>query len=348
MAKEAILYRKINKNFVKCLACNHYCCIAKDKTGICGIRFNKNNKLFLLTYGKAVAVNIDPIEKKPLFHFLPNTPVFSFGTIGCNFFCGFCQNWDISQVSKNLNFKNNNFALGAFWGENWPPEKIVKFVSSKKIPSIAYTYNEPAVFFEYAYDTAVLAKEKGIKNIFVSNGYFSKEAFDKIKNYLDAINIDLKSFSDDFYRRICKAKLNPVLDSIKRVYSAGIWLEITTLIIPEENDSPEELKKIANFIASIDKNIPWHISRFFPQYQMTDRIFTPYEKLKEAYQIGKEAGLKYVYIGNLTNEDYESTYCNKCKSLLIRRIGYNIEIEKFNLKKGCCKKCGQLIKGVWK
>lgn len=349
MLKEATLYKKIDKDLVRCLACSHYCYIPKNKAGICGVRVNKNNKLFLLTYGKAAAVNIDPIEKKPLFHFLPNTQIFSFGTIGCNFSCGFCQNWDISQILKAPNLKSIVFDLEKFnFGKNWPPKKIVKFVLDKKISSIAYTYNEPTIFFEYAYDTAVLAKEKEIKNVFVSNGYLSKEALDKIKNYLDAINIDLKSFSDSFYNKICKAKLKPVLDCIKRVYDAGIWLEITTLIIPGENDSFEELTKIANFIASIDKGIPWHISRFFPQYRMGDKIITPYEKLKEAYRIGKEAGLKYVYIGNLPDQKYESTYCPKCDSLLIQRFGYEIKIKNLDLKKGHCKNCNQLIRGIWK
>ncbi len=342
--KEAILYKKIKKDLIQCLACNHYCLIKEGKVGICGIRLNKENKLYLLTYGKPAAINIDPMEKKPLFHFLPGSQIFSFGTIGCNFSCGFCQNWDISQISK---ISNSQFLDLEKIGENWPPEKIIDYVLKEKIPAIAYTYSEPTVFFEYAYDTAKLAKQKGIKNVFVSNGYLSKEAIAHIKSYLDAINVDLKAFSEEFYNKICKARLKPVLESIKRIYDAGIWLEITTLIVPNENDSEEELSKIAEFIASIDKNIPWHISRFFPQYKMGDKEITSFEKLKKAYQIGKDVGLNYVYIGNVIEENFESTFCPKCKTLLIKRAGYEIENKNLDFKKGRCKICNQTIKGIW-
>jgi len=227
-----------------------------------------------------------------------------------------------------------------------PPEKIISYCKENKIPSIAYTYNEPAIFFEYAFDTAKIAHKKGVKNVFVSNGYSSKEAIKKWKGLLDAINIDLKSFREEFYQKISHSRLMPVLDNIKRFYEIGTWIEITTLIIPDENDSPEELMQIAEFIKSVSPSIPWHITRFHPDYLMKDKIATPAEKLFEAYQIGKKAGLKYVYVGNVLNQDYESTYCPKCSAMLIKRNWYNIEFKDF--KNGKCLKCGEKIEGVWK
>ncbi|MFH0949027.1 MAG: AmmeMemoRadiSam system radical SAM enzyme [Candidatus Aenigmatarchaeota archaeon] len=333
---KAVLF---DKKSSRCLACSHYCIINKGKTGICSVRKNVNGKLFLLVYGRAIAVNIDPIEKKPLFHFMPGSNIFSIGTIGCNFACSFCQNWDISQASKEIGKDITKL------GKRLEPEKIVNICLERGIPAIAYTYNEPAIFFEYAYDTAKLAHKHGIKNVFVSNGYESKEAIKKIKPYLDAINIDLKSFSNDFYTKICKAQMQPVLDGIKRMHDAKIWLEITTLVIPGKNDSNEELKKSAEFIAGIDKSIPWHVSRFFPHFKMSDIKPTPAETLERAYEIGKAAGLKYVYIGNMPDKEYESTYCPECNSTVIERSGFIIG--KINMKNGKCKKCGCKIEGVW-
>lgn len=244
-----------------------------------------------MVYGKAVALHVDPIEKKPLYHFMPGTEVLSFGTVGCNFRCDFCQNWDISQVSKP--------PTSQIFGQDLPPKKIVEIAKKEKIPSIAYTYNEPAIFFEYAYDTAKLAHKTGIKNVYVSNGYESAEAREKIAPLLDAINIDLKSFDEKFYQKYCGARLQPVLENITQLHTFGVHLEITTLIIPGKNDSKNNLEKIAKFIAKVDKNIPWHISRFFPAYKMTDVPVTPIDTLQKAQKLGKKAGLKYVYIGNI-------------------------------------------------
>jgi pyruvate formate lyase activating enzyme len=299
--------------------------------GICMVRQNEEGKLISLVYGKAVAHHLDPIEKKPLFHFMPGTEIFSIGTVGCNFRCSFCQNWDISQMSKP--------PYHQIVGDDWLPEKIVNYCLKHHIPSIAYTYNEPTVFYEYAYDTAKLGHEQGLKNVFVSNGYLTAEAITKIEPYLDAINIDLKAFNDQFYRKICGGTLQPVLEGIKIVNAADIWLEITTLLIPGENDDPEELKKLAQFIAQVNPEIPWHISRFHPDYKMRNKISTPLETLEKAYHIGKNAGLKYVYIGNIFSDKYENTYCAKCDHLLIKRSGYNIEIG--YSKKGVCPKCGE-------
>jgi len=281
--KEAELYKK-EKDGVRCLACAHKCIIGKENTGICGVRKNINNKLYLLVYGKIVSMNVDPIEKKPLYHFLPKTKTFSIGTIGCNFKCDFCQNFEISQVKE-------------ITGKEITSEQIVDNAIKTGCESIAYTYNEPAIFIEFVKDTAKLAKEKGLKNILVTNGYLSRESFDYIKNYIDAMNIDLKG-NEEFYKKYCKAKLQPVLATIKRAYEKGIHIEITTLIIPGLNDNEKDLEKIAKVIASMDKKIPWHISRFFPMYKMLDKHVTPIDVLEKAYKIGKKH-LKYVYIGNV-------------------------------------------------
>lgn len=303
--KRAVLFKKLKSGRVQCTACSHYCKIAEGKTGICGVRKNIKGTLNLLVYGKAIALNVDPIEKKPLYHFLPGSSILSLGTFGCNFKCDFCQNWDISQRTKE--YKNqktkelkNQEAIEVFgWGQNLPPKDIVNTAIRNKIPSIAYTYNEPAVFIEYALDTAKLAHKAGLKNVFVSNGYQSPESRKLIMPYLDAINIDLKSFDNNFYQKICGATLKPVLESIIYYHTNKVHLEITTLVIPSQNDTSENLKQIANFIASVDKNIPWHISRFFPKYKMNRIEITPESTLKRAYKIGKRAKLKYVYIGNI-------------------------------------------------
>ena len=333
---EATLYKKLDNKTVECFACSHRCKISENQRGICGVRKNIDGKLYLLVYGKAVAMNVDPIEKKPLFHFFPNTKVISIGTIGCNFKCDFCQNYDISQFHKQSK---------AIAGEDVPPDFLVNYALQNNIPSIAYTYNEPAIYFEYAYDTAKLAHEKGIKNVYVSNGFETPEALKKIAPYLDAINIDLKSFSEDFYRKVCGGKLEPVLETIKLAHKLKIWIEITTLVIPNNNDDPEELKQIAEFIKSVSPEIPWHISRFFSCYKMNDLPATSPETLEKAYKIGRKAGLKQVYIGNMQTDRYENTYCPKCNKNLIERIGYTTS-EKWK-KAGECPKCKTNIEGIW-
>lgn len=338
--KKAILFKKLKNNIVQCTACAHYCCIKPDNTGVCGIRKNIAGQLFLLVYGRTAAVNIDPIEKKPLFHFLPGTQIFSLGTVGCNFGCDFCQNWDISQITKGRRQID-----AEQWGQDWPTEKIVNYCIENQIPSIAYTYNEPTIFAEYAYDVMRLAAKCGIKNVFVSNGYSSTETYKLITPYLDAINIDLKSFKPEYYQKICKANIKPVLQNIKKIFDLGIWLEVTTLIVPGKNDSEQEIKQIAEFLAGIDVNIPWHISRFFPQYKMTDAPPTPISALKRAYKIGKAAGLRYVYVGNCPSQNLESTYCPKCKEIVIERSGYLVSCPR--IKNSHCAHCGYGIRGVW-
>jgi len=278
----SILHKKLEGDRLICEACKLKCVIKKGQAGICGIRQNIDGDLFLLVYGKASAVNIDPIEKKPLYHFLPTSNIFSLGTIGCNFGCTFCQNWNLSQVGRGLRMKlKREQRLSALdlevstYGYELAPEKIVEICIEKNIPSIAYTYNEPVIFFEYLYDTARIASAEGIRTVFVSNGYESRASMDLIHPYLDAMNIDLKSFSNTFYTRYCKAKLSPVLDTIREAYAMGIWLEITTLLIPGENDSDQEIEQIAEFIVSIDESIPWHLSAFHPDYKMKYLGATP-------------------------------------------------------------------------
>jgi pyruvate formate lyase activating enzyme len=275
---------------VRCLACSHKCLIAKGETGICGVRKNEKGRLYLLVYARVAAVNIDPIEKKPFNQFLPGTKSFSIGTIGCNFKYDFCQNHDISHFRE--------FYGDKILGERIEPKQVVQRAIRAGCQSIAYTYNEPAVFIEFVKDVAKLAKKKNIKNVMVTNGYLSVDSFNFVKKYIDAMNIDLKAFTEEFYTRLCRAKLKPVLETIKRAHAAGIHIEITTLIIPGENDSDEELNNIAKFIASVDKNIPWHISRFFPHHKLMYRPITSMSTLEKAYKIGKKY-LKNVYLGNV-------------------------------------------------
>lgn len=340
MGHHAWLSKTIEKSGkVLCEACHQACVLNEGEYGICGVRHVRNGQLELTVYGKAAAVNIDPIEKKPLYHFLPGSRSFSVGTVGCNLHCTFCQNADISQYPKENEHR--------VFGRDMPPELIVELALENGCESISYTYNEPVVFFEYAYDTAKLAHEKGLKNIFVTSGYETHKAIDTLLPYLDAMNIDLKSFSNDFYKNISGARLKPVLDTIEYAWNKGIWVEVTTLTIPGLNDSDEELKQIAEFIAGISPDMPWHISGFYPQYKMLDRPPTPHETLNRAYEIGKAAGLHYVFVGNVFDEDRSSTYCPKCGTKVIDRSGHLGEIVHNHLKDGACPSCGQTIAGVW-
>lgn len=352
--KKAVLYKKLTGGKVRCLACSFNCVIPEGNFGVCGVRENKGGDLYLLVYGKPCAVHVDPIEKKPLFHFLPGSEIFSIGTYGCDFGCEFCQNDSISQptriakkeFAKDISAQREKIHAICGQGVDLPPEEIVERCVKEGIPSIAYTYNEPAVFFEYAYDTAKLGHAKGLRNVFVSNGFESLEALKKIRPYLDAINIDLKSFREDFYRDICHAGLKPVLDNIKHCYDMGIWTEVTTLVIPGHNDSDSELSKIAGFIASISKDIPWHVTAFYPCYNMLDVPRTPEKTLLRAYGIGKKAGLNYVYTGNIPGLGHENTFCPKCGETLIERASMSV-LRNF-LKNGKCPKCKFKPSGIWK
>lgn len=334
--KEAMLYEKVGNKKVQCNLCAHRCKINEGKKGICLVRENRDGILYTLVYGRTISQAIDPIEKKPLFNFYPGTTAYSIATVGCNFKCQFCQNWEISQMVRDKHLVMGNEAS---------PELIVENAKRYGSKSIAYTYTEPTIFFEYAYDTAKLAHEADIKNVFVTNGYMTEEALKEINSYLDAANVDLKSFSDDFYRKLCGARLQPVLDTLKLMKKLGIWVEVTTLIIPSLNDSPDELGKIAKFIVNeLGEETPWHISRFYPSYNLKDKPPTPIDTIHKAREIGLNEGLKYVYEGNVPDSKGESTYCPNCKNLVIKRWGY--QITKKDIKDGICQHCGFKIDGV--
>jgi len=332
--REAYLYKKLKDGKVQCLNCAHKCILSPGQTGICGVRKNINGKLYSLNYGKIVALNVDPIEKKPLFHFLPGTFSLSLASVGCNFRCLNCQNWEISQAPR---------LFGKIEGKDVKPEEIVRIAKENGIPSISYTYTEPTIFLDFAYDTAKLARKEEIKNIWVSNGFLSKEAFDFISPYLDAANIDLKGFSDEFYQKYTGGRLKPILDTLKRFKEKKIWLEVTTLVIPTLNDSEKTLRSIAEFIRdNLGPETPWHVTQFSPilSWKLKDIPETPVETLKKAWKIGKKIGLKYVYTGNIPGLETESTFCPKCEALIIERTGYSIR--RFD-RKGRCPKCGEKI-----
>jgi len=335
MKKEAMLYEKLDNKQVHCYLCAHQCKISPSQFGICGVRQNIDGTLHTLVYGDVIASHIDPIEKKPLYHFLPGTSSYSIATIGCNFRCGFCQNWQISQISKKDN--------AHFGGQELLPDQVVKEAIEHDSKSISYTYTEPTIFFEYAYDTARLAKDADLYSIFVTNGYMTKQALDTIHPFLDAANVDLKSFREEYYIKNCKAHLQPVLDAISYMKKLGIWLEITTLVIPGENDSQEELTEIAQFIAHIDKGIPWHVSRFHPDYKFDNYQATPIDVLRKAWEIGEACGLRYIYLGNVLED--QDTYCHSCKQPLVKRAYLNLET--FNIKDGRCRFCKAKIDGIW-
>jgi len=336
MKKEAILYKRLKGGKVHCLLCANECRIPKSELGICKVRQNIDGKLYALTYAKLIAANVDPIEKKPLYHFLPGSMSYSIASPGCNFRCGFCQNWNISQVTKIDNILFSRYEL--------TPEDVVSNAQEAGCRSISYTYTEPTMFFEYAIDVAKLAKERNIRNVFVTNGYMSKKAINTIKPFLDVANIDLKFYNDTSYRKICGGSLEPVLDSIRLMKDLGIWVEVTTLIIPGQNDSDKELRKIAKFIANVGKETPWHVSRFHPSYEYRKREITPLETLKKAKEIGENQGLKYTYIGNVGLEGID-TYCAKCRNLLIKRS--LLSLSENNLINGKCTNCETALEGVF-
>ena len=332
------LYESLENKIVKCNLCNHRCNIKNGRRGICGVRENREGVLETLVYGKVIARHIDPIEKKPLFHFLPGSLSYSIATVGCNFKCRFCQNADIAQMPSDRN--------GRIVGDAFTPEDVVAAALKGDCKTIAYTYTEPTVYFEFAYDTAKLATEKGIRNVFVTNGYMTEEALQMIHPFLDAANVDLKAFNDDFYKTFCKARLDPVKETLKRMKSLGIFIEVTTLIIPGLNDDKKELENLSAFLVDVlGPETPWHISRFHPTYKLMDRPPTPVETLIRAREIGIKAGLKYVYTGNVPGESGEKTFCDQCDHLLIDRWGFCVQNNR--IKNGKCPQCGAAVNGVW-
>lgn len=332
---EALLYEKLDMSRVRCHLCAHYCVVPEGKLGVCQVRQNINGKLFSLVYGRTISQHVDPVEKKPLYHFLPGSSAYSIATPGCNFKCQWCQNADIAQMPCE-------YIPGA--GQSAAPARIVENALASGSESIAYTYTEPTIFFEYAFDVAKRARQAGVANIYVTNGYMTPEMLDMFHPYLDAANVDLKAFRKRTYNRYVGAGLQPVLDSLVLMKKLGIWVEVTTLVIPSLNDDPVELRETAQFISrELGQDTPWHLSRFFPTYQMRDRPPTPIRTLQLGKEIGKGEGLRYVYLGNVGGES--NTYCPDCGNVLVSRSGY--WVSSTNIQDGRCKFCKTPVAGVW-
>jgi pyruvate formate lyase activating enzyme len=341
--KEALLYEKLDEQRVRCDLCAHRCVIAAGRQGTCKVRENQDGVLYTLVYGIPLSQAVDPVEKKPLFHFYPGSTAFSIATVGCNFRCDFCQNADISQMPRDQ---------GRIVGHQASPEEVVRAAQRYGSRSIAYTYTEPTIFFEYSYDIARLAHQVGIASVYVTNGYMTREMLELFQGkgnghepWLDAANVDLKAFRDETYKRVCGARLQPVLDSLKVMKELGVWVEVTTLVVPDMNDSEGELKDIAHFIASeLGFETPWHVSRFHPDYKMRDREWTPAATLHRAYELGREAGLRYVYVGNMPGARLEDTLCPGCGRPVIERRGFQV-IQR-HIRQGQCAHCGTMVDGV--
>ncbi|HII30358.1 AmmeMemoRadiSam system radical SAM enzyme [Candidatus Woesearchaeota archaeon CG08_land_8_20_14_0_20_47_9] len=330
---DALYYDKKGEGIV-CNLCPHLCTISGGKTGFCGVRKNVDGVLKSLVYGRPVAVNADPIEKKPLYHFLPGSKAFSIGTVGCNLACLHCQNWDISRARPRQD------------SPMIAPDEIVRLALDRGCKSVSYTYNEPTVFYEYMTDIAGLARKKGLKNVIVSNGFINPEPLNKLCRLIDAANIDLKAFDDSFYKTVCSGRLEPVLDSLKIIKAAGVWLEVTNLIIPGRNSDKDKIRDMCRWITkALGIEVPLHFTAFYPCYKMTDINATPASMLEEARRIALDEGIKYVYVGNVYSAGGGNTYCPECKALLVERIGYGIRV--VGLKDGCCGECGARIAGVW-
>lgn len=321
---------------IQCELCPKMCLIEPGQSGECRVRINIDGVLRTVVYGYPCSINIDPIEKKPLFHFLPGTGILSIATVGCNLHCLNCQNWEISQANP----EDSRAVL-------CPPQKIVDLAKQNRCPSIAYTYTDPIVYFEYTYDSSKLARDKGIRNVLVTAGYINAAPWKKLLEYVDAANIDLKFISDDLYRRICSGTLKPIQNALVLAKASGVLVEVTNLVIPTLNDKPEQIRELARWIrANLGSDTPLHFSGFYPQYKMKHLPSTSLQTLETAREIAISEGLDYVYIGNVRSKEGENTYCPGCKNLLIERKGYTILQNR--LKKGCCPDCNKEIYGVWK
>jgi pyruvate formate lyase activating enzyme len=334
---EARLWRRLKGDTVQCRLCSHFCVIGQGERGQCGVRENREGTLMALNYGRIAALNLDPVEKKPLFHFQPGSRTYSFATAGCNLRCSFCQNWSLSQAPREG---------GRITGRAMTPQDLVDEALKLKAASISYTYSEPTIFFETMQDTARLAAGQGLSNIMVTNGFMSPECLDEMGPLIDAANVDLKSFSDDFYQDICGARLKPVLENLVRIrHDLGWWLEVTTLLIPGKNDSPDELDQLTDFLLTeLGEDTPWHISRFHPDFKMNDVSATGRDTLEAAYAMGRDKGLKYVYIGNVPGSDRQQTLCPGCGATLIDRAGFTPTL--LAVSHGRCTHCGTVVAGV--
>jgi pyruvate formate lyase activating enzyme len=321
---------------VRCVACAHRCVLRPSRVGICGVRQNRGGWLYTLVYGEVVAAKAEPIEKKPFFHFMPGSYAYSIGTQGCNFHCAFCQNWEMSQAHREgLVPESRHFT----------PEAVVEQAVAAGARSIAYTYVEPTVFIEFALDSMARARAAGLHNVFVTNGYETSEAIELVAPYLDAANVDLKAASDGFYRRVCGAQWEPVRDAVIEMHRRGIWLELTTLIIPSLNDDQDELRAMAEWIATaVGPETPWHLTRFQPAYRMSEMQQTPAATLVDAAEIAREVGLRHVYVGNAPEVEAATTSCVRCGEMLISRADY--AVKEWRLVEGRCPRCKHALAGV--
>ena len=328
MKNDAKFWEPFENKIVQCNLCHHGCRINNGQVGLCGVRKNENGKLFTLIYGSSSSIAVDPIEKKPFFHFHPGSNALSLGTVGCNFKCLHCQNASISKASTDFCSMREISS-----------EEVVSLAEKNSCEVIAWTYNEPTIWHEFTFDTSKLAKKTGLYNVYVSNGFIQEDPFREISSYLDAINVDVKAFTDSFYKKVCKARLDPVLNTCILAKELGIHLEVTYLIIPGYNDSADELKKFCKWmVEKLDVDIPVHFSRFHPDHEMTHVIRTPMEKMLESYKIASDSGLLYVYLGNTPHGEYENTVCPKCKNICIKRHGFSVNSD--GVKDGKCVKCG--------
>lgn len=332
---KAELFETLGRNRVRCQLCAHQCRLPEGATGICRVRRNISGVLYSLNSDRVVAMHMDPIEKKPLYHFQPGSSTFSIAAMGCNFSCRFCQNHSISMVDDERGIT----------GENVSPEQLVQQALKSRAASISYTYTEPTVFFELMLETARLAHRHGIKNVMVTNGFMSARALSLLGPFLDAANIDLKAFNETFYKTHCSARLQPVLETIAAMRAEGIWLEITTLLIPGLNDDEDEIKRLISFLLKQDAGMPWHVSRFYPHYQMQHIPQTAQNSIQTILALGSGMGLKYLYGGNMTSDRWSDTLCPRCGEKLIRRQGHHARV--VAMQSGNCGFCGQAIPGIW-
>jgi pyruvate formate lyase activating enzyme len=331
MIKDASFYKKLDNSKVECNLCSHKCKISEGSTGICGVRQNKDGKLYSLIYGLCSSMASDPIEKKPLYHFYPGSSVFSIGTVGCNFSCLHCQNYSISTAKPDFSYM-----------KKITPDDVVDFAKEQDCKGVAFTYNEPSIWYEFTLDSAKLAKKQGLYTVYVTNGYISEGPLREISPVLDAMNIDVKAFTDSFYKKVCKAKLQPVLDICILAKELGIHLELTYLVIPGYNDSEKEVESFCRWVVEkLGYSTPVHFSRFHPDYNMLNVSRTPMDTMINVFNIAKKTGLSFVYLGNVSNGDYENTICPKCGNICVKRVGFSTRTT--GLDKGNCSNCGEKL-----
>lgn len=332
---EARFYKKLPEDVVQCELCPRECVVSDVERGFCGVRENQKGVYKTLVYSRVCSLNIDPIEKKPLFHFKPGTAAFSLATAGCNVNCKFCQNWSISQVRPE---QVDSLMI--------TPDDVASECVKRNIPTIAYTYSEPVVFYEYMYDTAVRSRKDGIANVVITGGYINEKPLVELLDVVDAVKVDLKSFSEEYYRDIVNGELQPVLDALKIIHESGKWLEIVYLVVPTLNDSDEELHQLSRWVRDeLSPDVPVHFTRFHPSYLLTNLPPTPVSTLEKARSIAIDEGLNYPYVGNVPGNDGENTYCPSCGEIVIRRFGFRIQ--ELQISDGKCKHCGYAIPGIW-